>query len=90
MVKLPKIDFWYYAFHALRDVQITKDRYNGTYSHGRWVAIRDYEKHEEAWLDGAQAGDGEAMGFWSEPPSWIGSGDEPNDAWRALCEKSHL
>jgi hypothetical protein len=75
----------------LYPVAVVEDRYGGTYSGGRWLAIAQADRLENGAYrivrcleDGPHGDDGDAMAFWSDPPGWIACGDTPDEAVRKL------
>jgi hypothetical protein len=63
-------------------IAVIEDRYQGTYSNGKWLAIScaDYLENGAYRVvrcleDGPHGDDTEAQMFWSDPPHWIASGD---------------
>lgn len=84
-------------------VAIVEDRYEGTYSGGRWLAVgganvRDGYSNNTAVTrldfimgdEGEESpfgGDFEACAFWTAPPDWIAVGDTPNEALANLYKK---
>lgn len=63
------------------------DRYGGIYSRGRWLAVSSADEpcHGEmraSWVlgHGPFGEDNEARDFWADPPTWIASGNTPEDA----------
>jgi hypothetical protein len=60
-------------------ITIIRDRYNGTYSKGIWIAY----PHDGEIPDGPQDDDLSAMEFWNQDPL-VGRGDTPNKALRDL------
>lgn len=68
-------------------IAVFADRYGGIYSSGRWLAVASADEpyHGEtraSWVlgHGPFGDDIEARDFWVDPPSWIASGDTPEDA----------
>ena len=82
-------------------IAIIEDRYQGTYSGGRWLAVAGIGAPDIgaavpmllrlAAREGAPNPWGDdlmAVAFWNDPPKWIASGDTPEDAIDALKKKS--
>jgi hypothetical protein len=72
-------------------VVILQDRYGGTYSRGKWLALASADGLENGayrivrCLEAGPFGDDtEAIAFWAEPPHWIAVGDTPDQALHAL------
>jgi len=73
---------------------VMQDRYNGTYSGGRWLAIARARQLVDGvmtraqfcldGLDGPSDSDVEAATFWRSPPNWIAVGWTPDEAVEAL------
>jgi len=70
-------------------VAVIEDRYSGTYSGGRWLAIAGADAFENGLTriarcvesgPGPSGDDGEAMDFWNEAPDWIAVGDTADAA----------
>jgi hypothetical protein len=70
-------------------IAVIEDRYRGTYSGGRWLAIADADAFENGLTrvafcvehgPGPSGEDGDARDFWSEPPHWIAAGDTADAA----------
>jgi hypothetical protein len=73
----------------LYPVVIYEDRYGGTYSGGRWLAVAQGDNPERnLFLTGAYDGDSEASFWGSNLPKWVGVGATPNDALEDLRHKS--
>jgi hypothetical protein len=74
-------------------VAVIEDRYAGTYSGGRWLAISQANKLENGAFRivrclemGPHGDDGDAMEFWADPPDWIAAGQTPDEAICKLQE----
>lgn len=74
-------------------VVVIQDRYQGTYSNGGWIAIRNAdelidERPRSVWLveDGPGGNDVIAAMFWNSPPKWLAVGATPDAAVAALLE----
>ena len=72
-------------------VAIVEDRYSGSYSGGRWLAIGEADKRFGGRMrtsfilhEGPHGDDCEAMEFWLSPPDWIAVGNTPDQALAAL------
>lgn len=70
-------------------IVVLEDRYGGTYSGGRWLAIAAADAFENGLTraafcvedtPGPSGQDGDARDFWSEPPWWIAPGDTADAA----------
>jgi hypothetical protein len=90
------MDFEIWAY----PIAIISDRYQGTYSGGKWLAIAGIgvpgqgqavlsplEKDAEK-APNPWGDDLEAADFWQAPPSWIAVGDTPEEALAALRKKA--
>lgn len=90
-----RFEIWAYP------MAVIVDRYGGTYSGGRWIAIAGLS----AGGQGSEAlkllncepdtptaspwgDDGQAGDFWADPPKWIAVGDTPDAAIAALKAKN--
>ena len=62
---------------------IVADRYDGTYSHGKWLAfpIDYYDLPEDI-----DSGDLECGEFWRKYPGPVGKGNTPQEAFDNLVE----
>jgi len=76
-------------------IAVFEDRYQGTYSQGRWLAVSQADTpvgrvNRAGWLldNGPFGDDVEAMEFWCAPPAWIAVGDTPEQAIAHLWERS--
>ena len=71
---------------SLWPIAIIEDRYMGTYSGGKWIAIANWREDSRLELieDEGNGGDCEARDFWYEPPSWAAVGDTPDAALAKL------
>ncbi len=76
-------------------IAVVEDRYQGTYSQGRWLAVSQADTpvgriNRAGWLleNGPFGGDVEAMEFWGAPPAWIAVGDTPGQAIARLLKSS--
>lgn len=56
---------------------ITRDRYAGVYSGGKWIA---WNKYANDLPSGYDAGDLECGDFWDSYNRPVGKGDTPNEA----------
>jgi hypothetical protein len=72
-------------------IAVIEDRYSGVYSGGKWLAIsRAHYLENGAYRivrcleSGPHGDDSDAMEFWAAPPSWIASGETPDEAIRKL------
>ena len=70
--------------HELYPITICADRYNGTYSHGRWLA---FNMETEEIPEDIAGDDTECMNFWYEFEGIVGCGDTPDLALKNLIEK---
>ncbi len=68
-------------------IVVIEDRYNGTYSRGRWIAIACADKLENGAYrvvrvmeGGPHGSDPEAREFWDDPPEWVAVGNTPDEA----------
>lgn len=77
-------------------IAVVEDRYSGTYSGGRWLAIAAADAFENGHTrialcvedgPGPSGQDGDARDFWSEPPAWIAAGDTAEAAIEALRKR---
>jgi hypothetical protein len=78
-------------------VAIVEDRYGGTYSGGRWVAIAEYDSPAcdgectriSFFTDRAGGDDGDAWEYWGEHHAvdWLAVGPTPDAALAALRAK---
>jgi hypothetical protein len=75
-------------------VMVLQDRYGGTYSGGRWIAISVADRLENGAYRaircleaGPSDSDIEAQEFWTEPPSWVAVGDTPDAAVATLLRR---
>ncbi len=82
------------AMSSAYPIIILQDRYSGTYSNGKWIAIAVGNQMENGAYriircleDGPSGDDTDAQWFWSEPPDWVAVGDTPNEAEAALMKK---
>ncbi|RYD63217.1 MAG: hypothetical protein EOP83_12735 [Verrucomicrobiaceae bacterium] len=77
---------------------LIEDRYSGTYSGGRWLAIAKADQFDPDWaeysarvnammMDGPASDDSGAMNFWDNPPEWIAAGETPEAAIEALIDR---
>lgn len=77
--------------NELYPVFIIEDRYGGTYSKGKWIAMSEYDKNTFDFLqEGPHNCDPEARDFWdNEAPkrSDIAVGNTPNEALNNLLGK---
>lgn len=77
-------------------IAIIEDRYTGTYSGGKWLAIATADTSFGGCVsrigycldEGPHGDDCEAMDFWSDAPAWIAVGSTPDQALRALQSKA--
>jgi hypothetical protein len=70
-------------------VAIIEDRYGGTYSHGKWLAIREMNNDRyRIVMMGPHSEDGDAADFWDDPPEWIAVGDTPDEALAAIYKEA--
>lgn len=60
---------------------ITEDRYNGSYSKGKWLCTYGTTCPEEVLLNGPQADDTTAMVFWQNPRFIVAADTAP----MAIC-----
>ncbi len=75
-------------------IVVMQDRYNGSYSGGRWLAVAEASELVDVTNtraqfclvsdDGPSGGDIEARIFWENPPKWIAVGATPDEAIKAL------
>ena len=74
---------------------VFEDRYSGSYSGGRWLAVGE-ANHLHAGQsranfilsdDGPNGDDGAAMDFWTSPPDWIAVGDTLQEALDNLIQR---
>lgn len=73
-------------------IALIEDRYFGTYSKGRWLAVSEADLPFEGTTragyvlgeDGPHGQDCDAMVFWMDPPAWIAVGDTPDEALAAI------
>ncbi len=80
-------------------VVIIEDRYSGTYSGGKWIAIAGFDTDGPASeLLAALAADDEDLPspwaqdiptqeFWDNPPGYVAVGSTPDEALKALNNK---
>jgi hypothetical protein len=77
-------------------IAVVEDRYSGTYSGGRWLAIAGADAFENGLTrvafcvedgPGPSGQDGDARDFWSEPPHWIAAGDTADAAIENLRKR---
>ncbi len=68
----------------LYPVTITCDRYDGTYSHAKWVAFHCHPDDVPAAIYGS---DEECANFWHAPTIPVGRGNTPEGAVRNLEHK---
>jgi hypothetical protein len=75
-------------------IVVLQDRYGGTYSGGKRLAISKADKLENGALRiirvlefGPYGDDGDAMDFWHDLPDWIAVGDTPDEAVANLRKK---
>lgn len=78
-------------------VVIVQDRYGGVYSGGKWLAIAEATRMENGAYrvvrcleDGPYGEDTDAMVFWSDPPSWVASGNTPEEAVAKLQNRTNF
>lgn len=65
------------------DMQIVvKDRYNGTYSKGKWLCTYETVFAEEILFNGPQGNDSEALAFWQSPKFVVAADTAP----LAICK----
>lgn len=78
-------------------IAVVEDRYSGTYSGGRWLAIAAADAFENGLTrvafcvedgPGPSGQDGDAMAFWSEPPAWIAVGNTADAAIENLRKRA--
>ena len=62
-------DAWQ-LFEEMQVSILTKDRYNGAYSQGKWLCTYETLCPEEVLMRGPQNGDFEARAFWDDP-HWV-------------------
>lgn len=67
----------------LYPITIIADRYNGSYSKGKFTAWNLREAPVEV-----EDGDIECMNFWDDYKGLVGKGETPNEALEDLTEKS--
>lgn len=72
-------------------VAILEDRYQGTYSHGAWIAVAHADQHGDVLAmvaagDGPWGDDFEAADFWwtDKQRPWLAVGATPDEALAAL------
>lgn len=76
----------------LYPIGIVEDRYGGTYSGGKWVAIANVELHSIDELmnniDPSPWGDDMSASDWGDvPPDWAAVGETPDEALQNLYAK---
>ncbi len=71
---------------SLWPIAIIEDRYHGTYSGGKWIAIANWRKDDRLNFveDEGNGGDTDASDFWYNPPSWVAVGNTPQEALAEL------
>jgi hypothetical protein len=81
-------------------IAIVEDRYGGTYSGGKWIAIARAADPETGGavlrlLNSAPdeepspwGGDDDALNYWDNPPNWVAVGGTPEEAIAALRTKN--
>lgn len=94
--KLTALEWSKLGVDVTHPIAVVEDRYSGTYSGGRWLAIAAADAFENGLIrvafcveDGAgpSGQDGDARDFWSEPPAWIAVGDTAEAAIEALRKR---
>lgn len=80
-MKPKKSYFWWKQLHY--PTTIIADRYNGTYSKGKWLAfpINYYELPEDI-----DSGDLECADFWERYKGPVGKGNTPQEAFDDLVK----
>ena len=66
------------------EITIIKDRYNGSYSHGKWTAW-PMSVYDIPWAQ--DAGDSDCANFWGQYSDPVGKGDTPDGALNNLEEQ---
>ena len=79
---------------SLYPVVIIEDRYQGSYSHGAWLAIANADLPHSGqprlvWIleNGPSGDDLDAAEFWAYPPGWIAVGSTPDTAALAIMHE---
>jgi hypothetical protein len=74
--------------NALYPVAIFQDRYSGTYSGALWFAVSSADENNVLSMaeqdDGPLGDDVACMYFWEDRPSWISTGNTPDEALSKL------
>ena len=65
-------------------ITIVQDRYNGVYSGGKWLALKQYATDIPYELD---SDDTTCIDFWFRTKQIIGKGNTPNEALKDLINK---
>ena len=70
-------------------IKIYEDRYMGTYSGGLWIAVANTHDEHSDVEEFIYAGDTDCCNFWDahKDVRFIGVGNTPNEALKALIDK---
>lgn len=77
-------------FEKMDQQIVMKDRYQGTYSKGKWLCTYETMCAEEVLLNGPQGNDSDALAFWQSPKFVVAADTAPLAICKAYIKRKEL